>query len=100
MGKSIFAYTIALQVSSPVGLSCSLGKTSIEGQGSTDLTCTGQPGSYTVTVTATSGQNSHSTQVGVDISSLPASNQNASPSKMSTVIVLAALAIVAVAGIL
>jgi hypothetical protein len=59
----------------PSGLSCDLSSRTISGYGSVTLTCIGQPGSYTVTVKATGGGMSHSTDTPVTVSAAPVSTQ-------------------------
>ncbi len=54
-GTVILAATVSQQ-----GLSCTLSSTSITGSGSSALSCVGTPGSYSVTVTGTSGPITHS----------------------------------------
>ena len=81
-------YTSAtnLEVSSaPSGLTCNLNNNSVSGYGSVTLTCSGQPGSYTVTVKATGGGTSHSTDTPVTVSAAPASTQPASSLPMPLV---------------
>ena len=101
-----FSSAINLQVIAPSGLTCTLSATSLPGYGTFTLTCNGQPGTYTVTVTGTSGQTSHSTQVPVQVSSLPTSTQTSKtttttePTILSLAVILAALGIVAVVAVL
>jgi len=60
---------LAVAVSPPSGLSCSLSPTSVAlgNAASLTLTCSGTVGTYTVTVTGTSGSLSHSTNVAVRV---------------------------------
>jgi hypothetical protein len=97
-----FASTIVLQVTTQSGLTCTLDKTSVRGSGIATLSCKGQPGSYTVTITATSGSTTHTTQVPVQVNPAATPNQ---PTNQSTLIyiaigVAAAVAVAAVAGFL
>jgi len=70
----------------PSGLTCSLDSNSLSyGYGSVTLTCSGQPGSYTVTVKATGGGTSHTTDTPVTVSEAPASTQPASSLPMPLV---------------
>src|SRR5438552_1117234 len=81
-----YTSTTTLEVSSaPSGLTCNLNNNSISGYGSVTLTCSGQPGSYTVTVKATGGGTSHSTDTPVTFSAAPASTQPASSLPMPLV---------------
>ena len=64
-------------VNAPSGLTCNLSNNSVSGYGSVTLTCSGQPGSYTVTVKATGGGTSHSTDTPVTVSAAPVSTQPA-----------------------
>ena len=70
----------SLEVSStPSGLTCSLSSSSLYGGESSTLTCSGQPGTYTVTVKATGGGTSHTASTTVTVSSATVSPQPASP---------------------
>jgi hypothetical protein len=70
----------------PSGLTCSLDSNNVSyGYGSVTLTCSGQPGSYTVTVKATGSGTSHSTDTPVTVSAAPASTQPASSLPMPLV---------------
>ncbi len=97
-----FGSTINLQLTTQSGLTCTLDKTSIRASGTVTLSCTGQPGSYTVTITATSGSSSHNTEVPVQVNPAGTPNQ---PTNQSTLIyivigVAAAVAVTAVASLL
>ncbi len=70
-----FSSPISLEVTStPSGLSCTINQNTVTGHGIVTLTCSGQPGAYTVTVKATSGSTTRSTQTVVKVSSAPVSN--------------------------
>jgi hypothetical protein len=72
-----YSSTTDLEVSStPSGLTCNLNSNSVSGYGSVILTCSGQPGSYMVTVKASGGGSSQSTQTAVTVT--PATVQPAS----------------------
>jgi len=75
-----YSSTTTLEITNvPSGLTCSLDSNSLSyGYGSVTLTCSGQPGSYTVTVKATGGGTSHSTDTPVTVSAAPTSTQPAS----------------------
>lgn len=60
-GDSGFTSTVKLSVNTPAGLTCTLSPTNIQSSGSSTLTCRGQPGTYTVTISASS-YFSHSVQ--------------------------------------
>jgi hypothetical protein len=97
-----FTSTIVLQVTTQSGLTCTLDKTSVRGSGTATLSCKGQPGSYTVTITATSGSTTRTTKVPVQVNPAATPNQ---PTNQSTLIyiaigVAAAVAVAAVAGFL
>jgi len=55
--------TLTWTVSPANGFSCSMGPNPVTAPGSTNLSCSGPAGTYTVTVTGTSGSLSHQTQV-------------------------------------
>ncbi len=62
--------SLASTVSPATGLTCSLSPTSVTGSGTATLSCTGSAGgSYTVTVTGTSGSLTHSVTVTFSVSS-------------------------------
>ena len=85
----------------PSGLSCSLDSNTLSyGYGSVTLTCSGQPGSYTVTVKATGGGASHSTDTPVTVSAATTSTQPASGLPMPLVYAGIGVAAIAVAGLL
>ncbi len=95
-----FNSPINLEVnSSPSGLSCSLNQNTVIGHGTVTLTCTGQPGAYTVTVKATSGFTSRSTQTTVKVSNAPVSNPatNQAPSNFPMTVVYAGIAAATIA---
>jgi hypothetical protein len=97
-----FGSTVDLQATTQAGLTCTLDKTSIRASGTVTLSCTGQPGSYTVTITATSGSSTHNTQVPVQVNPAGTPNQ---PTNQSTLIyivigVAAAVAVAAAASLL
>jgi len=73
-----FSSNINLELNPPSGLTCSLDKSSISGSGSTTMTCSGQPGTYTVTIKATSGSTTHTTQTTVYVKGASTSNQRSS----------------------
>lgn len=78
-----FTGTVSLSqtVSPSSGLSCSLTPTSISTSGYSSLSCSGTTvGSYTVTVTGTTGSNSHNTQVSVTFSSASSTVLGTDPS--------------------
>ena len=97
-----FGSTINLQLTTQSGLTCSLSKTSITGSGTVTLSCGGQPGSYTVTITATSGSSSHNTQVPVQVNPSQTPNQPANQSNLIYIIIgiVAAVAVAATVGLL
>src|SRR5207253_2873682 len=57
------AVSLASSISPTTGLTCTLTPTSVTGSGTSTLSCSGSAGSYTVTVTGTSGTLSHSAAV-------------------------------------
>jgi hypothetical protein len=81
-------------VNVPSGLTCNLSSNSVSGYGSVTLTCSGQPGSYTVTVKATGGGTSHSTDTPVTVSAAQAPTQPAS--NLPTIAVYGGIGVVAV----
>jgi hypothetical protein len=91
-----YSSTTILEITNiPSGLTCNLNSNSVSGYGSVTLTCSGQPGSYTVTVKATGGGTSHSTDTPVTVSAAPTSTQPAS--SLPTPLIYAGIGIVAVA---
>jgi hypothetical protein len=101
-GQYGFDSTINLQATTQAGLTCTLDKTTIRVSGTVTLSCAGQPGSYTVTITATSGSSSHNTQVPVQVNPARTPNQ---PTNQSTLIyivigVAATAAVASVASLL
>ncbi len=95
-----FSSTVDLQVIAPSGLTCSLSTTSLPGYGTSTLTCNGQPGSYTVTVKATSGSTTKTTPVQVQVSSLSTVSQPSNDNIMILIYaVVGAAAIVAVLAV-
>ena len=73
------SYTNLEVTSSPSGLMCTLSSNSVYGSGSVTLTCSGQPGTYNVTVKATGGGTSHSTPTTVTVASATTAPQPVSP---------------------
>ena len=67
-GQNGFNSMVNLTITNtPLGLVCSLDKSSISSSTAATLSCRGQPGSYSVTVIGTSGSTSHSTPVSVQV---------------------------------
>ena len=66
-----FSSSISLSVDTPSGLTCTLDQYTIQGSGTATLTCNGQPGTYTVTITASGGYATHSAQTAVTVTSAP-----------------------------
>jgi len=90
-----YSSTTNLEVTStPSGLTCNLSNNSVYGYGSVTLTCSGQPGSYTVTVKATGGGASHSTQTTVTVNAAQAPAQPAF--SLPTPVVIGGIAVAAV----
>jgi hypothetical protein len=92
-----YSSTTNLEVTStPQGLTCNLSSNSVAGHASVTLTCSGQPGGYTVTVKATGGGTSHSADTAVDVSA-PTTIQPANSLPMPVVYSGIAIAAVVVA---
>ncbi|HEV2119883.1 MAG TPA: hypothetical protein VGS11_07260 [Candidatus Bathyarchaeia archaeon] len=90
-----------LEISStPSGLTCNLSKNTVSGYGTSTLTCSGPPGTYTVTVKATGGGTTHSTQTTVTVNSAATPTQPASSLPMSYVYAGVGIAAAAAAGVL
>ena len=66
-----FSSSISLSVDTASGLTCTLDQYTIQGSGTATLTCNGQPGTYTVTITAGGGYATHSAQIAVTVTSAP-----------------------------
>lgn len=66
-----FSSSISLSVDTSSGLTCTLDQYTIQGSGTATLTCNGQPGTYTVTITASGGYATHSAQTAVTVTSAP-----------------------------
>src|SRR5207249_5437038 len=77
-GQNGFSSTVTLAVQTPVGLTCTLDHYTIQGSGSATLTCKGQPGTYSVTINASSGYSTHPSQTNVTVNSAAAPTQPAS----------------------
>ena len=93
-----FSSTIILEVIAPSGLQCSLSTSSLPGYGASSLTCKGQPGSYTVTVKATSGSTTKSKDVPVQVNSLSTVSQ---PSNDNTMLLIyAGIGVAAIVALL
>ena len=81
-----YSATTTLEVTStPSGLTCNLNTNSVSGYGSVTLTCSGQPGSYTVMVKATGGGTTHSTQTIMTVGTSPIPSQPATSLPMPVV---------------
>ena len=66
-----FMGTVTLAVTAPSFVSCSLSPGSVHSSGSSSLTCNGRSaGNYSVTITATSGANTHATSVDVRVAAV------------------------------
>lgn len=91
-----YSSTTNLEITStPTGLTCNLSNNSVSGHGMSALTCSGPPGSYTVTIKATGGGTSHSTQTAVTVSAAPTTTQPAAG--LSTPVIYAGIGVAALA---
>src|SRR5207249_9595866 len=67
-----FTGTVTLAVSTPSGITCTLDHTTLQGSGTSTLTCSSNtPNDYTVTVTANGGASSHNTAQTFHVSAVP-----------------------------
>jgi hypothetical protein len=94
-----FNSAIQLSVNAPSGLTCTLDHYTIQSSGTVTLTCTGQPGTYTLTINANSGYSTHSDKTTVTVNSAPAANQPASGLPLTYAYIAAVvIAVIAIAG--
>jgi len=99
-GQNGFSDAIRLKVNSkPQGLVCTINPAVIPGPGNAVLSCDGEPGTYTVTITATSGDTTHQAIESVQVNSAPTSPQPASELTLPLVYAGIAIAIVTVSAV-
>src|SRR5437867_2391197 len=82
------AVSLTASVSPSTGLTCNLNPTSVTtpsgGSATSSLSCSGSAGTYTVTVTGTSGNLSHTAIVTYNVGAAPDFTINANPSSVTT----------------
>ncbi len=85
----------------PSELTCNLDQNDVPGNGTVTLTCSGQPGTYTVTVKATSGSRTRSIETAVKVNDSPVSNPatNQAPSNFPMTVVYAGIGAASIASL-
>lgn len=97
--QSGFDSSITLTVDTPTMIACTLDHKTIQSSGIATLTCSGEPGTYTVTIYASSKYSTKQTQTNVKIDTLSTSNQPSNNFRMAYVfIAAAAVAFVTIVG--
>ncbi len=97
--QSGFSSSIRLSINAPSGLTCSFDHTTIKGSGTATLTCNGQPGTYTVTIKASSGYSTHSAPTTVTVKAANAPSQPTNGLPLTYIYIGAAIAAVVVIGV-
>jgi hypothetical protein len=99
-GLNGFSDAITLTVNStPKGLICTINPSDVAKPDRAILSCNGEPGTYTVTVTATSGHTTHQAIESAQVNSAPASPQPTSYLTLPLVYAGIAIAIVTVSAV-